>query len=42
MFLYVMIFIKLLVILYVDDTIILTDNVNDFKQMLNIFNDYCN
>lgn len=38
----VMIFVKLLVILYADDTIILSDNVNDFQQMLNIFNDYCN
>ena len=29
----VTIFIKLLVILYADDTIIFSDNVNDFKQM---------
>ena len=33
---------KLLVILYADDTIILSDNENDFQQMLNLFNDYCN
>lgn len=38
----VTIFIKLLVILYADDTIILSDNVNDFQQMLNIFSDFCN
>ena len=37
----IMIFIKILVTLYADDTIILSDNINDFQQILNIF-DYCN
>lgn len=37
----VLIFIKLFVLLYADDTIVMSDNIKDFQEMLHIFNDYC-
>ena len=36
-----MIFIKLFVILYADDTILLSDNAKQFQETLNIFYEYC-
>lgn len=33
---------KLLLLLYADDTIIVSDCPNDFQSCLNAFNDYCN
>ena len=33
---------RLLVLLYADDTVILSDNADDFQNCLNAFNDYCN
>ena len=36
-----MIFIKLFVILYADDTILLSDNAKQFQEALNIFYEYC-
>ena len=33
---------RLLVLLYADDTVILSDNGDDFQNCLNAFNDYCN
>ena len=35
------IFLILFVILYADDSLVLSDNPKDFQDMLNIFNDYC-
>ena len=35
------IFLILFVILYADDSLILSDNPKDFQAMFNIFNDYC-
>ena len=35
------IYIILFVILYDDDTIVLDDNANEFKDKLNSFNEYC-
>lgn len=37
----VLIFIKLFVLLYADDTIVMSDNIKDFQEMLYIFNNYC-
>ena len=37
----VLIFLKLFVILYADDTIILSDDAKHFQDMLNVFNEYC-
>ena len=37
----VLIFLKLFVILYADDTIILSDDVKRFQDMLNVFSEYC-
>ena len=33
---------RLLVLLYADDTVILSENADDFQNCLNAFNDYCN
>ena len=33
---------RLLVLLYADDTVILSDNADDFQNCLTAFNDYCN
>ena len=35
------VFVKLLVILYADDTIILSDDAECFQEVLNTFNEYC-
>ena len=35
------VFVKLLVILYADDAIILSDDAECFQEMLNKFNEYC-
>ena len=35
------IFIILFVLLYADDTMILSDNANDYQDILNAFNEYC-
>ena len=35
------IFLILFVILYADDTLVLSDNPKDFQDMLNVFNEYC-
>ena len=35
------IFIILFVLLYADDTMILSDNVKDSQDILNAFNEYC-
>ena len=35
------IFLILFVILYADDTIILSDNAKEFQDILNTFNEYC-
>ena len=37
----VLIFLKLFVILYADDTIILSDDAKHFQDMLNVFSEYC-
>ena len=37
----VLIFLKLFVILYADGTIILSDDVKHFQDMLNVFSEYC-
>ena len=36
-----MMFLKLLLILYADDTILISDDVNKFKYLLNCFTNYC-
>lgn len=35
------IWLKLLVLLYADDTVILSDSAEDFQRSLSLFNDYC-
>ena len=35
------IFLILFVILYADDTLVLSDNPKDFQDMLNVFSEYC-
>ena len=36
------VWLKLLILLYADDTVILSDNETYFQNSFNIFNDYCN
>ena len=36
-----MMFLKLLLILYADDTILMSDDVNKFQYLLNCFTNYC-
>ena len=36
------VWLKLLIMLYADDTVILSDNETDFQNSLNTFNNYCN
>ena len=38
----VVIFLKLLILLYADDTVLMTENHKDMQILLNFFSDYCN
>ena len=35
-------FLKLLILLYADDTVLMTENHKDMQTLLNFFSDYCN
>ena len=38
----IVIFLKLLILLYADDTVLMTENHKDMQTLLNFFSDYCN
>jgi hypothetical protein len=36
------IYLKIFLLLYADDTVLMSENVNGMQTMLNIFSEYCN
>ena len=36
------IYLKIFILLYADDTVLMSENVNGMQTMLNIFSEYCN
>ena len=38
----IVIFLKILILLYADDTVLMTENHKDMQTLLNFFSDYCN
>jgi hypothetical protein len=36
------IYLKIFILLYADDTVLMSENVNGMQTILNIFSEYCN